>query len=101
MTSPQQTIANTLEESLRAAGQRAYLLIDPYLREPFDEPFLTSLAADITSIPLTRPSVADDQRPRLIEWRSTSSELLQASVAAAFAEQADPNQEAIEGFMPE
>ncbi|NZA28140.1 DUF4123 domain-containing protein [Luteimonas sp. SJ-92] len=93
------TLVRQLGERLQAEeGLRPYLLIDPMLQEPLTEELLRFEECTTTTIPIERPGLSQEHKPRLIAWRPQAVGVLRASLMAALGEQADPAREASRGF---
>lgn len=100
MLDPSTPLLQQLGEILQANdGVHAYILVDPMLREPLAQYVLDDNDAVVQPIPVRHPSLADDQRPRLVSLPPKATGLLAASLHAAQSEQEDPNQEANAGFV--
>ncbi|KRE89285.1 hypothetical protein ASG87_02775 [Frateuria sp. Soil773] len=77
---------------------RAYILIDPILREPLDASLLEAERCEVTPVPLNHPGLDEGQRPCLVHWRPQAVHVLADSLRVAHDEQADAELEASEGF---
>lgn len=76
----------------------ALLLIDPFLKEPFDRDELSSAADKIIEVPLRHRAVEPDQQPRLIALGASKDGFVERGIEQALREQFDPQVEASEGF---
>jgi hypothetical protein len=94
-----ESLVRQLGEALQADDTlSAYLLVDPMLREPFSEDLLQADARETWIIPVRHPLLKPEQRPRLIHLHPHDTHLLEASLALALSEQADPDAEGEQGF---
>ena len=99
MSSADDFVFRLLAEQLQADdSMQAYILIDPYLREPLDPHLLKANNCETTIVPIHYPSVDKSQWPRSIHWHPHAVDVLRASYEHYFVEQDNPDIEAIEGF---
>ncbi|MGJ7605067.1 DUF4123 domain-containing protein [Variovorax sp. LT1R20] len=92
-------LVRQLGETLQADDMlSAYVLVDPMLREPFSEDLPQAESRDVWTIPVHHPLLKPEQRPRLIHLHPHDTHLLEASLALALSEQADPDTEGEQGF---
>ncbi|MES2248259.1 MAG: DUF4123 domain-containing protein [Pseudomonadota bacterium] len=92
-------LARQLGESLQEDETlSAYVLIDPMLREPFPAEWLEAESRQTWPVPVHHPLLKDKQLPRLIHLHPHDTRLLEASLAQAADEQADPDSERTQGF---
>lgn len=68
------------------------------LREPFPEDLLQAESREAWTIPVRHPLLKPEQCPRLIHLHPHDTHLLEASLALALSEQADPDVESEQGF---
>lgn len=92
-------LARQLGESLQQDETlSAYVLIDPILREPFTDDWLEAESRHTWPVPVRHPLLKEGQLPRLIHLHPHDTRLLEASLAQAVDEQADPDSERMQGF---
>lgn len=92
-------IIKELGEHLQGdSDTKAFLLVDPSLREPFPAEWAPVASAASWTVPARHPGLSKDQLPRLIQLENRNVALLQASVIAACSELADPEEENQAGF---
>lgn len=93
------SLLRTLGESLHANDEeRAYLLLDPMLREPLERDFILAAGCEVFPIVIESARLSAHQLPCLVRLRPASVQVLRASLMAALEEQGDADIENDEGF---